>query len=102
MLVLAESPGDQLEECRIECPCEQVMCIITAEHCQCFRHCLHFQLARLLTLFPFFVGHGTFFLQHHEELFICRQRLFGVLNIFFCLCIFLVCVSELSCFLLNL
>jgi len=91
-----------LEQRWIECLGEQVMGIITAQDSQSLRTCLHFQLPGLLALFPLRICHTALLLQHHQELLIRRQRLFGVGNILLCLCIFFISVSQLLCLRIDL
>merc|ERR1719191_2236783 len=81
---------------------KEVVCVVPREHSQGLGDCLHFKLASLLALFPLRIGHGALLLQHHEELFISGQRLFGVGNILLGLCIFLISIGQFLCLGINL
>merc|ERR1719498_421457 len=91
-----------LQERWIESLCEQVMCIITAENCKGFGASLHLQLACLLAFLPFRICHAALFFEHHQKLFVGRQRLLGILNVFFGLGIFLISVCKFLCLAVDL
>mmetsp|Transcript_112246 Transcript_112246/g.206015 ORF Transcript_112246/g.206015 Transcript_112246/m.206015 type:complete len:225 (-) Transcript_112246:802-1476(-) len=90
-----------LKQGRVECLCEHVMSIIRAEDRQRLGHCFHLKLTRLLPRLPFGIRHCALLLEHHQKLLVSRERVLGVLDVFFGLGILLVSCGLLRALLVD-
>mmetsp|Transcript_72270 Transcript_72270/g.233860 ORF Transcript_72270/g.233860 Transcript_72270/m.233860 type:complete len:352 (+) Transcript_72270:149-1204(+) len=83
-----------LQQRRVEGPGEDIVRVVAAECRQRLGHRLDLQLTGLLALLPLVVCHLALLLQHHDELLVGAQSLFGVRDILLCLRVLLVRVSP--------